>query len=134
MDIQQAVEQRKQDNEGVVVPLTGRDGEPDLDSTGTQATVTVVGEYAEKIALAQDSQTRKMWKRRAGTFDPATLTRKNRIEAAAAGVVAWTGVEEGGEPLPCTPENVIRLLTAAPWVLKQVEAAIESPSSFFAKR
>ncbi len=134
MDIQKAVEQLKQDNEGVIVPLAGRDGEPDLDSSGTQATVTVVGEYAEKIALAQDSQTRKMWKRRAGTFDPATLTRKNRIEATAAGVVAWSGIEDGGKPVPCTTENVIRLLTVAPWVLKQVEAAIESPSSFFVKR
>lgn len=133
MDITKAQAQVQQDNEGVTIKITDRAGEPDLDSQGEQTTITVLGEYAEKVKKTLESQTRAMWKRKAGTFDPATVTQRNRIDTAASAIIAWSGIEDGGKPVACTKENAVRLLDAAPWILKQVEAAIESPASFFGK-
>lgn len=133
MDLQAAVAAVALDNEGVVVPLTDRNGNPDLDASGVQSTITVLGEYAEKVGKTMESQTRAMWKRRAGSFDPVTVTKANRIETAAAACIAWSGIMDNGEPLACTKENAVRLLAAAPWILKQVEAAIDNPASFFVK-
>lgn len=131
MDLAQAQETLDRENKGVSLPLLDRNGNPDLDSKGNQSSLTIVGEYSSNVGKADDSQTRTMWKRRPGSFDPAQVTRKNRIERAASAVIGWSGIEANGEPVPFSREAVVTLLTAAPWVLKQVEAAIESYGSFF---
>jgi hypothetical protein len=122
-----------QDEEGAVLPVEGKDGEPYTAADGTPCTITVVGSESKRMRAAVDRQTRRVLRNQRTKMDPDAL-RTNRIELAAAAVVAWHGFEdEAGTDVPCTPENVTEVLGAADHVLEQVEAGVRRHASFFAK-
>ena len=50
-----------------------------------------------------------------------------------AGKVDGVNADEKGTPLPCTKENVIAVLVAAPWIREEVEAAMNDHARFFGK-
>lgn len=133
MDLAKAPEVLARSEEGVTIKLLNENNEPDLDSKNEQSTITVIGQFAKRVGRTQDSQLRRAWKRRPGTFDPAEVTRADRIERAAAAITAWSGIEQNGEPFPFTGDNAVAVLTAAPWVLAQVEAAVDGHAGFFGK-
>lgn len=129
MDISKIDATIAQDEEGVVVPIFAKNGEPDLASDGSQTTITVLGAESKQYRRAQDAQTRKMLRARRNKLEPDDL-RANRIELAAAAVTDWHGIENDGQPFPCTPENVKAVLRAQ-YVLEQIEAGIAGHADFF---
>lgn len=120
-----------QDEEGVVIPVYAKNGDPDLASDGSQTTITVVGSDSERYRRAQDIQTRRMLRTRRAKMEPDDI-RANRIELAASAVIAWHGIEADGQPVPCTLESV-RLVLKAQYMLEQIEAAVNEHASFLAK-
>lgn len=51
----------------------------------------------------------------------AAAREKIRLRSLASCVLAWE-IEEGGEPVPFTQANVLRLLRSARWVEEQIDA------------
>jgi hypothetical protein len=118
-------------DEGMVVPILDESGEPMLAADESPVTVTVVGIESKRIRKVEDKQTRRVW--RTGATDPdPDLLRKNRVELAAAAVIDWHGFEDDNDqPVPCTPENVVAVLSSSGHVLKQVEAGVRRPRALF---
>ena len=92
-------------------------------------TMDVVGTYSERFLAEEERQGSAMLRgrRRKPT---GKMVREQQIAKAAACVVGWDGVMDGKEPVPCTPENVLRVLTAAPWMREQVEEAMNDHAGF----
>lgn len=131
MDLSQITAAIQQDEEGVVVPLTDRGGEPQFAADGSPVSITIVGMESARYRRAHDAQTRRMMRTRRTKLEPEDI-RQNRVALAAAAIIAWHGIERDGQPVPCTPENVDLLLRPS-WMLAQVESAIEAHADFFAK-
>ena len=117
------------DGDGKTVELVGRNEEPYLDAEGNACTMRVLGKYAPAVRRATDQMTRRAVQRGRKKPTPEDI-REGRIDIASSAVVAWSGIAVGGQDAPCTPANVKALLLKAPWLLDQVEAAIEEPASF----
>lgn len=130
MDIQQVAAAVAQDEEGVVVPINGRDDEPYLAADGSPATITVLGSESKKLRQVRDGQFKRLLKHR-GKLEAKDI-RENRIELAAAAVVSWSGWTANGAPFECTPGNVKALLEHE-HILTQVEEGINRHADFFAK-
>lgn len=122
-----------QDEEQVTVPLYGKNGETLKAADGSDLTITVVGSESKRYRAARDAQTRRML-RQQRKLEPGDL-RTNRIDLAAAAVVAWHGLEDDSDaPVVCTPENVKMLLGVSESMLEQVEEAISRHASAFLER
>jgi|GEM_PF-843036 len=65
----------------------------------------------------------------------AALTAKEveseALELLVRRTVSWSGVLEGGKPLPHTPDNARRLYIALPWLRRQVDEACADRARFF---
>lgn len=131
MDINKIQVEVAKDENGVVVPINQKNGEPYVGADGKPATVTVVGSESKRYRAARDAISRKMLRGRRSRLEPEDLMR-NRVDMAAAGVIDWSGWESNGKPAPCTPENVKALLLAADHILEQVESGISEHADFFA--
>jgi hypothetical protein len=55
------------------------------------------------------------------------------ISLLASLVVDWENVVWGKKPLPCTHENVVKVLTSVPDIRTQVRAFVEERANFFGK-
>lgn len=130
-DIKEVEQQIANDEEGAVVPIFQKNGDPYLAADGSQASVTVVGSESKRYRLARDNATRKMMRRRMSKLEPDDL-RKLRVEQASAGVIAWHGWEKDGKPFPCEPASV-ELLCRADHILEQIEEGIQKHADFFGK-
>lgn len=121
------------DDEGAVIPIYQKDGEPYMAADGkTPATITVVGSESKKYKAAKHAQYRRMQKRvkrGSGDATPEEIER-DAIELVAAAVVGFDGWEDDGKPLVFTPENV-KLLLGFDHILDQVQAGIHRHASFF---
>lgn len=132
-DLGAAKQVAEREDEGQVVHVTGPDGEPAYYMDGDErkpVTITVAGSYSKTYRRAEEGQRRRNLKRRSTKVTPAQLDR-NRRELIASCVLDWQGFFEAGRPLPCTKENVMRVLSAAKWIQYDVEAAMEDHAAFF---
>jgi hypothetical protein len=133
MKISSVKEAVAKDEDGAVLPIDGKDGEPYLAHDGSPATMTIVGLESKRMRDITDKQQRRALRRQVAKITPEML-REERIEKAAAAVIAWHGWEgDDGTELACTPENVAALLGAAEHIMEQVEAGVRRHASFFTK-
>jgi len=129
MDLKKLAELRAVDEEGAVVTIYQRNGDPYLAMDGTESTMTVLGSEAKAYKAAKRNTTKRMLNRRRTMLEPEDIER-NRINQAAAGVIEWHGWDDGKKDQPCTPENVTVTLKED-HILEQVEAAIQGHADFF---
>lgn len=129
MDVTTLQAELAKDEEGVVVPIYDKGGEPYTAADGTPTTITVLGSDSRPYRAAVEANQKRLLKQRRPSMVPGDLTR-NRIEAAAAAIVAWHGFESDGAEWPCTSDHVKELLQT-PHILEQVEAGIASHADFF---
>jgi hypothetical protein len=74
-----------------------------------------------KVAEARKELAKKKGKRDQEASDDELLSLiEGKTEIVAALVKDWHGVALNGEPLPCTPDNVLMLLNQLPWLKRQV--------------
>lgn len=119
------------EEEGVALPMFGKDGEPILGKDGEQATVTVVGGDSKQVRAVQQQVTRRQLRASRTSITPEEI-QQNRINEAAAAITGWTGFEDDDGPWPCNKENT-RKLMSAPFLLRQVEEGVKAHSTFFVK-
>ncbi len=106
--------------------LSPKTGEP------TGATVTVASYDSERVKKGQRERANKRLKTARNAHVEVTA---EELEAdgyfnASLAVVSWTEVEENGQPVECTRENVERLLRTYPWLFDQVHIAARNRSLF----
>ena len=125
-----------QDEEGAVVPIFQKNGDPYLALDGkTQSTFTVVGTESKKYQEAKRAHQKRVFsllKRSGGnSLDPEVANIED-IKLAARAVTAFSGWDDGKKDLEFTPENVKRLLSA-PHIYNQVIAGINGHADFFTR-
>lgn len=107
---------------------------PDPEENPSGFWITLAGMDSPAVKAAQDKVTdKRLAALRKGAQKPLTTA---EVEAQAlavltAAVVAWEGLTEDGEDVPCTPENVRALLTEHTWVRRQVDEALGNDALFF---
>ena len=135
-NLQSAAPTSAKEDEGTPVELHDADGEPIMQGllNDKPVTITVVGTYSQKYRKATDVARDKQLKRRRAMLTGDEL-QKQQLDITASCVLSWDGVnaDEKGTPLPCTKENVIAVLVAAPWIREEVEAAMNDNARFFGK-
>ena len=129
MDLKKLDELVAADEEGAVVIIYQRNGDPYLAADGSESTMTVLGSESKKYKAAKRNTTKRMLNRRRTMLEPEDIER-NRINQAVAGVVDWHGWDDGKKDLACTPEDVAKVLKHD-HILEQVEAAIMGHADFF---
>lgn len=95
---------------------------------GTGAFITVRGAQSPKVKNFAKKKFNEMQlketqaKRKGRDTDPMTLDEAEEmaIESAAIRVISWKGIEEGEKAIPCTEENVKRVLKDHAWIREQV--------------
>lgn len=119
------------EDEGQTVHVHSELGEPLYYDGGKPVTMTVVGTYSSTYRRAEEALSNQRLKRRSRAALTAGVIRAESRSVLAACVLAWDGFMDGGKPLACTKENVVRVLEAAPWIEDQVTAAMEDHAGFF---
>lgn len=119
----------------MVVHIRDERREPAYEA-GEPVEVVVAGSYSARYRKAYDAQRDRLFKRpsfRTFQLTPDLLDRQ-QVELVAACILSWRGFTNGGQPFSCTPENAVMLLTAAPWIRRQLEDAMEDHAAFFEPR
>lgn len=108
------------------------------DGTPAGVSITVIGPDSEaaKAHAARrfaQMQGRAAAARRTGR-DADELTadelEQQMVELAVVYTAGWTGVLEGGQPLPCTADNARRLYRLHPWLRSQVVTEAQTLGNF----
>jgi hypothetical protein len=92
--------------------------------------MTVLGAFSAPVMRARQANKRRFVKALRRGQDDADPNDEGAIAVACAAVVAWSGVEAEGKPLPFSPESLKPFLVAAPWVVNQVMVAVDTPKLF----
>lgn len=132
-DLQTAAPIAEQEDQGLVVQIRDAFGNPltFTDDAGEHpVTMTVAGTYSNRYRRAREAQTTRQLKRRSTNLT-GDLVNSQRIGVVADCVLAWSGFMSGGKPLACDKEHVFQVLKHAPWILEQVESAMEDHEAFF---
>ncbi len=123
------------EDEGVVVELRDINDErlfwQDEKGNEKPVTITVAGSYSHRYRRTQEAQTTRVMKRRGGVQVTGEMLSRQRLELIASCVLGWEGFVAQGKAWPCTKENVMQALQAAPYIREQVEAAMEDHEAFF---
>ncbi len=119
------------EDEGAWIEINGIEGEPMLWGPEKKPVrIRVVGSYSKLYRRLTHAQTTKAVKRRT-TQITGELLHKQRMEVISGCVLAWEGFFNGpGVELPFARENVKLVLEGYPYILEQVEAAIEDHEAF----
>lgn len=122
------------DEEGVVIPIFQKNGEPYVGLDGEQSTFTVLGSESKAYKAGKHAHMRKLTKRARGhrgsvTEDPVQLERDSR-ELVANAVIGFSGWDDGKEDLPFTRENVMMHLEVD-HIFEQVNVGVQSHEDFF---
>lgn len=124
--LKQVTSQIEKDEEGVVVAITQRNGQPYLAADGSPSTITVYGSEAPTYKKRRDA----FYQELADSAEEADR-HANRIALAACTVKAWHGWEgEDGADIPCTVANARGLLSVE-HILYQVEKGATQGADFF---
>jgi hypothetical protein len=126
MDINQLAIDQELEDAGTAVHIRNRLGEPDYHGDENRpVTFTIAGRWSS--AFREATQGQQAAARRRGRVGNAEV---GAIELAASCILAWEGVYDRGEVVPCTKENAIALLARAPWIRDQVAEAIYDRARF----
>lgn len=122
--------------------------EPLLGADGTPATITLLGidskvarRHQHRLDAARESKVYEKAFNKATDelMDLGNVVTEDDIEARdavaldllVALTVAWSGFEAGGEPFPCTPENVRQLYEECAPIRAQADAFVRDRARFF---
>jgi len=113
------------------------------EKTGKPVTIEVYGAesdaFRKMIAKRiRTEQARNKGKRKRDdepvTDELMARNRKEAMQTLAECTVAWSGFYKDGKQLECNAENAVALYEAAPFIRKQVDAAMGDESAFFEKQ
>lgn len=117
---------------GTVVVLKDEQGDPftfvDANGATQECEALVAGQLSTRYRKAEDAMRDRQLKRRSISLTGEMIA-KQQIDLVAACVVSWN-LHGDGKPIPCTKENVVQVLTAAPWLRTDIEAAMSDAARF----
>lgn len=143
MRLSQLKQERQDAEREAEVPILDISGNPYCGTTNgkpdkTKPTVfLVIGEYSERYQAAVEelSGDEELALLATSEDDATKQARARAIKKVAVGVVGWRHVEtDDFQPVPFTLENVIQVLTAAPWIANRVLYALRRHTDFFVGR
>lgn len=107
-------------------------GELLLDKNKNVVTIYLLGSDSTQMRNAMSARAKKqMNSKKQAQITTIDEAEKTSAELIAAVVVSWSGIEENGTELACTPENVIHILTKYSWLRLQVDQFVSDRSNFF---
>lgn len=107
---------------------------PDPEQNPTGVTITLASRDSDPVkAVMAKAMDKRLVALRKGSHKPVNPAEfeAEAINTLSAAVLDWSGLTEGGEPLPCTPENVRALLTDNAWIRRQLDEAMGNEALFF---
>lgn len=90
-------------------------------------TIRVAGTYSTRYRRAMESQNTRTLRKKNVVLTGELLT-ANRLDLIAKCVLDWQGFAKVGPP---SPENVRKVMGAAPWIREQIEQTMEDHQAFF---
>lgn len=114
-------------NAGAWVEIKAPDGSP------TDIRIHIRGARSDAVRQVVERHQQAMAEAvRSKRPDFEALEKARDSELATAAVIDWAGIEEDGQPMPCTPEKVRQLLThpGYDWLAAQVFAAAQDAAVF----
>lgn len=131
-DLSTAEQVASTEDEGTVVELLGPDEKPYLykDANGEEkpVTITVAGAHSRRHRKAEEALRNRKLKPRQMT---GQIFHEDNIEKVVACTLAWSGIADKGQPLELTRANVAMVYKRAPWILDQVQEAMNDHARFF---
>lgn len=106
----------------VLNPRTGTPAGPTIECYGADARA-----YRVALRRLRDAAAASL-EREPTDEDDAMLLGRARVAAAA--IKSWEGIVVNGEPVRCTPENAVSVLSTYPWLADQVTAFINTRGNF----
>lgn len=100
-------------------------------SNGDAVYIEVLGADSSKMRAEMSDRARKQIAKRNSTINTIEEAEKASSELLASIIVTWYGIEENGEPIECTRENIIRVLTKYSWLRLQIDAFVSNRANFF---
>ena len=94
--------------------------------------ITLLGPDSDKVRRFQTEMVRASIKKRKTALDPEELERRMTRQIANA-IMSWEGIVENGEPMECTAENALELLTKHTWLREQL-AGFQQDRANFSKK
>jgi len=115
---------------GQWIEIVGTEGEVLLwDNHTKPVRIQVIGSYSKTYRKLMHTQTTKAVKRKTTQITGELLARQ-RLEVVAGSVQSWEGFYNAGKKLDCTRDNVKLVLDNYPYIMEQVEAALEDHEAF----
>lgn len=120
-------------DEGVSMQLLDPVTEEPIEGT----TITLLGQDSakyEKMTLRRSQAVlNRISKGKKGVDLKAEEVRDNSIDDLVELTVDWTGFEENGKPLKCTPKTSRKIYTEIKWIREQALEFVADRSNFFRK-
>lgn len=130
--LQGATDVAAQQDKGTRVVLKDPKGDAyvytNADGVEVECTALVAGQLSSTYRKAEDAMRDRQLKRRSVTLTGEMLARQ-QLELVACCVLDWN-LCDGGKPIPCTKDNIITVLIAAPWLRTDIEAVMSDPARF----
>lgn len=119
----------------IVVPLFDHEGNPIISAiSGNQAKIEVHGQDSKVFKKAQFENNESYRKILQGQEKDTPAKEANRaIFTVKSIAVGWTDVEDEGEELPFTLENLESVLRDEPYLIDQINRAISDRANFVKK-
>lgn len=113
----------------VMHPITGDNL---LTSDGQKVYIELLGSDSTRMRTEMSDRARKqMAKRNANQIMSMDDAEKASAELLAAITVNWFGIEENGQVLECTHENIVAVYTKYSWLRLQADAFASDRGNFF---
>ncbi|MBP2495382.1 hypothetical protein ABID82_002285 [Methylobacterium sp. PvP062] len=103
------------------------------DTSGAALTITLAGQDSERFRKADRAITNKRLATQASGRRVALTSEGLEADSIArlvACTISWSGIEFGGSPKECTPDNVREAYKRLPWLREQVERFVEDRANF----
>lgn len=91
--------------------------------------IKLAGSYSERYRRAQEQQTTRALKRRTKTVT-GELVDRQALAILGSVTLAWEGIKNAGNDIPCTPENAESLYKKAPWIRAQANEFVNDHENF----
>lgn len=111
-----------QDDHGRVIEIVNRSGEPVMDGD-KPVSMTILGPYSKRVRDFQREESKRQAKRQQARLSLEDFE-DLQVRQMAVAVIDWSGiVDDHGNPLQCTQENVVAVLKGIPYLLEQLQLA-----------
>lgn len=116
------------EDQGQVLAIRDEVNNPIVDEQKQPFTITIAGAHSSVYRRALSAHRDRANRRT--QIPPSEVLDRQWVDFVAACVLAWSEMTFDDQPFPCSKENAFRLLTAYPWIRRQLEEAMHDHEGF----